>query len=93
MELYHSSHYTPLWKRQGKLYFLLLVSQETQSVLEFIILLRYHHHYHRHPEVNLPQVLTVSGFILAFHLRTFHLCDLELFRSVGRYSVLCVIVG
>jgi len=68
--------------------FLLLGSQEGHGVWEFIILL--HYHYHRHPEVDLPRVLTVSGLIPAVHLRTFHLCNFELFRSVTRYSVLCV---
>jgi len=41
--------------------FLLLGSQERHGVVEFIILL----HYHRHPEVDLPQVLTVSVLIPA----------------------------
>jgi len=71
--------------------FLLLGSQEGYGVWEFIILSHYHNHLH--PEVDLPQVLTVSGLIPAVHLRTFHLCNLELFRSVARYSVLCVSVG
>lgn len=71
--------------------FLLIGSQERHDIVEFIILL--HYHYHRHPEVDLPQVLTVSVLIPAVHLRTFHLCDLELFRSVGRYSVFCVSDG
>jgi len=68
--------------------FLLLGWQEGHGIWEFIILL--HYHYHRHPEVDLPQVLTVSGLIPAVHLRTFHLCNLELFSSVARYSVLNV---
>jgi hypothetical protein len=93
MQLYHSSQYVymSLWRRQGKLNLFLLGSQERHGILEFIILL--HYHYHRLPEVDLPQVLTVSGLIPAVHLRTFHLCDFGLFRSVGSYSVLCVGVG
>lgn len=57
------------------------------GVLELIVLVYYH--YHRHPKVDLPQVLTVSGLIPKVHILIFNLCDLEFFRSFGRYFVLC----